>query len=255
MPHLLARRVGTEHGWRDKYLEHELASSLSHTAEDGYFGSSGGGMSNYRLLVFNSDDDAKADRPSFVLWFLDTGGGGFSEGLHNDQLEWLSEQSAALEARYGPLPGALYAHVPLQEFADVEPRPGNPSCEGISDDRVTPLQAGAHLFPLLSKMHIGWVFSGHNHGNDWCCRVRVASVDANAPQPPLKQPDVQLCYGRHSGYGGYSTPGVHLRGARVFEIHPAIAKRFLLGQASDEGMESWVRLEDGSKGMHWSEQP
>merc|ERR1719265_286973 len=30
--------------------------------------------------------------------------------------------------------------------------------------------------------------------------------------------DVHLCYGRHSGYGGYSTPQLHLRGARVMQI-------------------------------------
>jgi len=239
-------------GWREKYLQHEYASSLSRTGVDGMFESSGGGKSNYWLKIFDSSEDAKVDRPSFLLWFIDTGGGGLSEDLHADQLDWLSRESAAMEARYGPLPGALYAHIPLQEFGQVEPGQQSQSCTGVSDDLVTPVRAGASLFPLLSKMHISWVFSGHNHGNDWCCRVGLASSSAGAA---LKQPDIELCYGRHSGYGGYSTPGLHLRGARVFELHPDMAKRFLRGQGSDSGVQSWVRLEDGSKGPHWSEKP
>jgi len=243
---------GTGNGWREKYLQHEFASSLSRTGIDGMFESSGGGKSNYWLKVFDSSEDAKADQPSFLLWFIDTGGGELSEALDADQLDWLSRESSALEARYGPLPGALYAHIPLQEFGQVEPGQQSTSCNGVSDDSVTPVQAGMNLFPLLSKMHISWVFSGHNHGNDWCCRVSLASSTVGNA---LKQPDIELCYGRHSGYGGYSTPGLHLRGARVFELHPGMAKRFLRGQASDSGVESWVRLEDGSKGPHWSEKP
>merc|ERR1719238_1148114 len=114
------------HNWRDEYLKHEFSSSLSYTGVDGIFKSSAGGASNYHLMVFDSNEDVKADRPSFLLWFVDTGGGGFSEGLRADQLEWLSKESAALEARYGPLPGALYAHVPLKEFSHVKPGEHNP---------------------------------------------------------------------------------------------------------------------------------
>lgn len=245
---------GTERNWRREYYEHELAAGLSLTGKEGVFFSKGGGISTYRLLVFASERDAKSDQPSFVLWFVDTGGGSFPEGLDADQLQWLSEESASLEAKYGPLPGALYAHIPLQEYAHVDPGPGSETCSGVADDKVMPLHNGLRLFPLLDKMHVSWVFSGHNHGNDWCCRVSVTSSPVSGGQrPSLKQPDVQLCYGRHSGYGGYSSPGIHLRGARVFEIHPAMARGFLLGQASDDGSESWVRLEDGTRGMSWSE--
>lgn len=242
-------------GWRAKYLQHEFLSSLSHTGVDGIFESSGGGKSNYWLKVFASAKDEKADQPSFLLWFLDTGGGGAesSEGINADQIAWLSRESEAMQARYGPLPGALYAHIPLQEFAQVEPGQGSTSCSGVSDDAVTPARAGMHLFPLLSKMHISYVFSGHNHGNDWCCRVQLAS--SSAVENGAKQSDIELCYGRHSGYGGYSTPGLHLRGARIFQLQPAMAKHFLHSHTGSSGMESWVRLEDGSKGPHWSEKP
>src|SRR5689334_13148138 len=33
------------------------------------------------------------------------------------------------------------------------------------------------------------LLAGHDHGNDWCCRKQ----------------GISLCWGRHSGYGGYGT--------------------------------------------------
>lgn len=241
-------------GWRSDYLKYERAEKLSHTGAEGIFPSAGGGLSNYHLKVFASKSDADVDKPSYLLWFLDSGGGNLAEGLHDDQLDWLSKESASMDAKYGPLPGALYAHIPLQEYAHTDP--SSSVCKGISDDRVTPLKSGARLFPLLSKMHVDFVFAGHNHGNDWCCRVQAGAASAFAAPGGAAKPsaphDVQLCYGRHSGYGGYSTGGMHLRGARVLEFRPAFAKSFLRGQASEIGAKTWVRLEDGSK-EHWSE--
>jgi len=241
-------------GWRSDYLKYERAEKLSHTGAEGIFPSAGGGLSNYHLKVFASKSDADVDKPSYLLWFLDSGGGNLAEGLHDDQLDWLSKESASMDAKYGPLPGALYAHIPLQEYAHTDP--SSSVCKGISDDRVTPLKSGARLFPLLSKMHVDFVFAGHNHGNDWCCRVQAGAASAFAAPGGAAKPsaphDVQLCYGRHSGYGGYSTGGMHLRGARVLEFRPAFAKSFLRGQASEIGAKTWVRFEDGSK-EHWSE--
>merc|ERR1719253_774168 len=105
-------------------------------------------------------------------------------------------------------------------------------------------------------MHVNFIFAGHNHGNDWCCRVQAGAAAAFAAPGGAAKPsankDIQVCYGRHSGYGGYSTGGMHLRGARVLEFRPAVAKSFLRGQASDSGASTWIRLEDGSK-EHWSE--
>lgn len=59
------------------------------------------------------------------------------------------------------------------------------------------------------------MFVGHDHGNDWCC--------------PHKK--MWLCYGRHTGYGGY---GDWARGARIIEI---MDQPFAL--------KSWIRMEDG----------
>jgi len=243
----LGSQAGKDNSWRDNYLKHELAEKLSRTGSDGIFKSKGGGLSNYHLKVFASDEDAKADKPSYILWFVDTGGGKRPEGLQADQLEWLNKEAESLEAKYGPLPGALYAHIPLQEYAHVDPK--SSVCSGISDDNIN--QAGPHLFSLLSKMRVNFVFAGHNHGNDWCCKVKSGSASSFAAKGAPQ--DIELCHGRHSGRGGYSTGGIHLRGARILEIRPSFAKSFLRGQASEMGAKTWVRLEDGSKDASWSE--
>mmetsp|Transcript_31959 Transcript_31959/g.56438 ORF Transcript_31959/g.56438 Transcript_31959/m.56438 type:complete len:687 (-) Transcript_31959:64-2124(-) len=248
-----------------EYMAYERQHKLSRTAADGLFRSAHGGLGNYRLKLYASKEDVAADRPSFLLWFVDTGGGSFPDAIHADQLAWLTKESEELESKYGPLPGALYAHIPLPEYSHTAPAdPKSSVCSGVADDDVTALAGGLRLFPLLSHMHVGWVFAGHDHGNDWCCQLRSQTQPKPLPSflassekssaPRKSQEGVHLCYGRHSGYGGYSTPQMHLRGARVMEVDPGIARKFLLGQSSWSGVKSWVRLEDGSVGKAWSEQ-
>lgn len=228
---------------RKEYLDEEFSHALSRTGMDGFFVSSGGGLTNYRLLVFASSADAAADRPSSVLWFVDTGGGSFPEVLQSDQIEWIRSEVASLNQKYGALPGILYAHVPLQAYAHVDPHAN--TCYGNSDDSVTPLLEDRHLFSVLNAMHVHWVFSGHNHGNDWCCSVRVTPGSTLPGSVADDERDVKLCYGRHSGYGGYSTPKLHVAGARVVRFDPAMERLFLAGQASAPTLETWVRLENG----------
>jgi hypothetical protein len=158
---------------RRMLLADDARRNLSETGAEGFFVSSSGGLSNYRLKVFASDADAAADLPSFILWFIDTGGGRLAEGLQPDLVQWLRQESGALQSRYGPLPGALYTHIPLAQYAHVDPGSEAAGCSGQSAsytslsttrEEVTPLQDDVGLFGLLRDMHVGWVFSGHNHG-------------------------------------------------------------------------------------------
>jgi len=64
---------------------------------------------------------------------------------------------------------------------------------------------------------------GHDHGNAYCC-------------PYSRGSQLSLCFGRHTGYGGY---GDWARGARVFELTAAPAGGALR-------IDTWVRMEDGS---------
>ncbi|KAH9909586.1 Metallo-dependent phosphatase [Xylariomycetidae sp. FL2044] len=92
------------------------------------------------------------------------------------------------------------------------------------------------------------VFSGHDHGDSWCYRwdrrlpdvmsfgpTAPAPAPAPAPPPPLQRRGIDLCFGQHSGYGGY---GNWERGSRQVRVTRA-------GLARSD-VDSWVRLESGS---------
>ncbi|KAF9691877.1 hypothetical protein EKO04_010172 [Ascochyta lentis] len=75
------------------------------------------------------------------------------------------------------------------------------------------------------------VFSGHDHGVDWCMKW---SKDLRN-NSPANGNGLNLCFNRHSGYGGYSD---WARGARQIVIEEA-----KLGASE---LQTWIRLEDGS---------
>ena len=54
---------------------------------------------------------------------------------------------------------------------------------------------------MSESTRIYFLATGHNHGNDYCCHYRNTTL--------------QLCFGRHSGYGGY---GRWDRGSRIYEL-------------------------------------
>ncbi|KAI3615490.1 calcineurin-like phosphoesterase [Moniliophthora roreri] len=65
------------------------------------------------------------------------------------------------------------------------------------------------------------VFSGHDHGDEWCAREPVR--------------DVIFCFGKHSGYGGYTQPDWEYGVRNVLFSSPDPRK----------GVETWIRLEQG----------
>lgn len=81
---------------------------------------------------------------------------------------------------------------------------------------------------LLDTEGLVAVFSGHDHGNDWCFKWNGILSGMT-----LAGNGLDLCFGRHTGYGGY---GSWTRGSR--QVLVSLAK---LGTP-----ETWTRLEDGS---------
>lgn len=89
-------------------------------------------------------------------------------------------------------------------------------------------------------------FSGHDHGDDWCESIllRLFSLcsyfyrsfmwNSKLPNMTVTGNGVDVCFGRHTGYGGY---GNWMRGGRQVLLNLAT-----LGKTT----ETWVRLEDGS---------
>jgi len=201
-----------------------------------------GGPGNYWVPVYET---STALTPVLILWFFDSRGG-FSPGLNSTPVpdwvdatvgEWIESESSRMEVAWGPAEtrGALaFVHIPPHIIQDVQTHLNstrNPGLnadtlgEGSSQATVDPSSAGNDapfwnaLTGNVKNLHA--IFSGHDHGNEWCAREPTA--------------DVIFCFAKHSGYGGYDNPswGNGVRNIVFSSPNP--------GQA----VETWIRLEDG----------
>lgn len=77
------------------------------------------------------------------------------------------------------------------------------------------------------------VFSGHDHGVDWCMKWSKDLLNNS----PVNGKGLNMCFNRHSGYGGYSN---WTRGGR----------QIVVKEAKLDELETWIRLEDGSVSGH-----
>eukprot|EP00043_Microstomoeca_roanoka_P012846 m.124997 g.124997 ORF g.124997 m.124997 type:complete len:337 (+) comp15606_c0_seq1:80-1090(+) len=161
------------------------------------------GVSNYHLTVGHSQDNR-----STPLFFFDSGGGTLPEYVHADQVNWYRNLTASTT-------GIAFMHIPLPQYATAQ-QTGS-GCFGMAQDDIAIQEQDTGLFDaFIAQQNVKAVFVGHNHGNDWCCNVQ----------------GVWLCYGRHSGYGGY---GTWKRGARVLVLRENTTE-----------VETYIRMEDGS---------
>lgn len=228
------------------------------------------GVSNYYLPVF-ADGCTNADQcaPEMLLWFFDSRGGFrfqtlSASGDHVGQpnwvdasvVDWFTETNAQLTAKYGKVtPSLAFVHIPtnatqaLQTEAGVDPN----RQPGINDDYILAQQAqgwcsdgtnndgkseptciyGGQDIPFMKAITstpglIG-VFSGHDHGDTWCYKW-----DSLLPGMNVKGNGINLCFGQHSGYGGY---GNWARGSRQVRVTKQMLQQL--------EAETWIRLETG----------
>ncbi|CAJ1931674.1 unnamed protein product [Cylindrotheca closterium] len=121
---------------------------------------------------------------------------------------------------------------------------------------MAPLESDAGIVQALveAKRYL-FLAVGHNHGNDYFCPYHSSSENNNNNSATIMDETARrehfssafhLCFGRHSGYGGYG------KGARVFELK----NRIRFHDAREKGephneernsirWKSWVRLESG----------
>jgi len=175
------------------------------------------GVSNYVLPVYK-DSDVKLQ-----IMLLDSGGGSLEQEITTDQMEWYQSQ------RLNGVDAVAFQHIPTKQFQFQPPTcHGYNGERGIAPIRVDPALEIANLLqddPLLHFLAVG-----HNHGNSYCCPA------ASDNTTRMTTSHLHVCFGRHSGYGGYGKP-YWLKGARVYEIS--------LGGDGDTSIhwKSWVRLE------------
>ncbi|CAN1173407.1 Probable inactive purple acid phosphatase 16 [Linum perenne] len=126
------------------------------------------------------------------------------------------------EGEADSIPEIVFWHIPSKAYATVAPARSvgvaSPCVGSINAENVAPQDQEVGATDMLSKRtSVKAVFTGHNHGLDWCCPY---------------QNRLWLCYARHSGYGGY---GSWSRGVRMVEV---TEKPF--------SIKSWIAMDDGT---------
>lgn len=220
------------------------------------------GVSNYYLPVYL---DSTSSEPALLLWFFDSRGGSYFQetdgsghliGQPNwvDQsvVDWFQATNEELRGQYGKVtPSLAFVHIPTNASrafqTEIGPRPHHEP--GINDDYPLAQQSqawcsdgsngdacqyGSQDVPFMraiaSTPGLIALFSGHDHGDTWCYKW-----DLVLPGMDFSGNGVSLCFGQHTGYGGY---GHWIRGARQI----LVTEDMLLHHELD----TWIRLEDGS---------
>ncbi|KAE8397714.1 Metallo-dependent phosphatase-like protein [Aspergillus pseudonomiae] len=213
---------------------------------------SSAGFTNYYLLVWPYD--MAAETPAVILWFFDTRGGNTcSEMVNNPRMrpnwihpsvtEWFGKTHSALTVKYNKtIPSLAFFHIPtyaMRAFQDVGV--DDHTEQGINDDVPVKHQGYfgterdymgqdiAFMQILLSTQGLIATFSGHDHGNDWCF-----NWNRQLPGMNLTGNELNMCFGRRTGYGGY---GNWPRGGRQVFLHEPI---------TETSVQTWVRVEDGT---------
>lgn len=210
------------------------------------------GVTNYVLPIFPSDP--RISVPAMLLWFFDSRGGNEYQSLdssgagipipgfvHPSVVDWFTTQKALLLTRYGrEIPGLAFVHIPIYAMAAFQSTGVDAHEEpGINDDNPLAPQSLTHgvytagdipfMRALSTTPSLRAVFSGHDHGNDWCAKWDGSLPGMVVPGPAQ---GLAMCFGRHTGYGGY---GSWTRGSRQIFLHE---------ETLESEVETWVRLED-----------
>ncbi|PYI23918.1 Metallo-dependent phosphatase [Aspergillus violaceofuscus CBS 115571] len=203
--------------WASTYGNHDSDYNLSRSAilerEQSYSNSltqsmvTGklAGVSNYYLPVYPSNSSATT--PALIIWFFDSRGGNYFQELENgsEVVEWFTQTNADLTEQYGKvIPSIAFYHIPVNAMLAFQNQGVDAHSEpGINAD-----------VPLDQQGE--------------------ASGQGELPGMNLTGNGLNLCFGRHTGYGGY---GSWTRGSR----------QILLDETTlATEIATWIRLEDGS---------
>ncbi|KAF2107541.1 Metallo-dependent phosphatase-like protein [Lophiotrema nucula] len=225
------------------------------------------GTSNYYLPVYSSTGGGN---PTLVmlLWFFDSRGGRefgktqpdgkdvpMDEWVDQDVVNWYNAEQAAFREQFNRvIPSMAFVHIPTHaSWAFQQKVLVDPNTEpGINDEAIghqgfdcdangQNCHYGGHDIPLMKSLvateGLIAVFSGHDHGVDWC--AKWSATDGLPDTTPSTGNGIFLCFGRHTGYGGY---GKWTRGARQIVIYEK--------DLGKKEAETWVRLETGEISGH-----
>lgn len=177
------------------------------------------GLGNYYVRVRHGDQVV-------LVFLLDSGGGRLEETYTDKQIQWVRLVAGYEQAEAG----IAFGHIPPVDFRTALVDLDRFSCIGYNHtENVMPAaQESLPLMAELDKAGIKALFSGHDHRDSYCC-VPKTGVIVNSPA---------MCYGRHTGYGGY---GDWMRGARVIQLD------FSARSGNSPVIWTWLRMEDGTQ--------
>ena len=176
------------------------------------------GVSNFYIPVFSSTGSQKV-----LLFFLDSGGGRLQETIYSSQTEWVHSVSS----QYGNPHAIAFFHIPSDEFKNAVDKFDCVGQNQTEPPATLPPSSRLSVTDSLAAAGVRAVFVGHDHRNSWCCIPKTRSDHFDM---------ASLCYGRHTGYGGY---GDWLRGARIIQLKFDASSRFTIN--------TWLRLENGEQ--------
>jgi hypothetical protein len=225
------------------------------------------GVSNYYLPVYAADchPEFHGCSPELLLWFFDSRGGfqyqrrdpatrkriGQPNWVDSRVVDWFQRTNAKLVRQAGrAIPSLGFVHIPtnaslaLQDAGvdshrqpginDDQPisQQGQGWCSNVTSDGgcVYGEQDVPFMQAIASTPSFIALFSAHDHGDTWCYKW-----DGLLPGMAVRGNGVNLCFGQHSGYGGY---GNWIRGARQ-----VVVSRESL---SDLAIDTHIRLESGA---------
>ncbi|PNP38032.1 hypothetical protein TGAMA5MH_10131 [Trichoderma gamsii] len=227
------------------------------------------GITNYYLPVYAAGCNELNCAPELLLWFFDSRGGvyfreldsngnqvGQPDWVDTSVVDWFQQTNQQFMSKYRRvIPSLAFVHIPTYASQALQVENGqnsvNPHFQpGVNDDYPVATQAqgwcpdgsddgtceyGGQDVPFMqaitSTPGLMAVFSGHDHGATWCYKW-----ESLVPGMTVEGTGVNLCFGQHSGYGGY---GNWIRGSRQVQVDLRT-----LRSATWEA-ETWIRLESG----------
>ena len=204
------------------------------------------GVSNYWLEIYHNQ--AVAAR----ILVLDSGGGSIPQSITKNQVDWFWETWLGYYGNAGSqVPIFAFMHIPssIEEFEYDGSRCGSSAL--VDDSGVAAVDRDAGIVSALQAAgNVQLLGVGHCHGYDYCCKhgdneqqngggggnYADDGSSASAGGDGEGNSSLHLCFGRHTGYGGY---GKWDRGARVYKLD--------VNSCTGEfvGWTSYVRMETG----------
>ncbi|KAK8101895.1 hypothetical protein PG999_012269 [Apiospora kogelbergensis] len=224
------------------------------------------GISNYYLPVHDPACTSSDCAPELILWFFDSRGGwryqqkdangnkvGQPDWVDVGVVNWFTQTNAELTNKHQKtIPSLAFVHIPTNaSLALQEAGVDGHKQPGIDDDAPLAQQAqgwcpdgrddgdacsyGGQDVPFMQALTttpgLLAVFSGHDHGDTWCYKW-----DGVLPGMTVAGRGLNVCFGQHTGYGGY---GSWERGARQ-----VLVTRDKLRE--EKAVDTWIRLESGN---------